>query len=483
MSPSPQSLPRPTDLRRGSVLIVTLVIAVAIAIALGSYLQLAQQTLRTATRAHYANVAMNLAETGLERGMVAISRELELGEAAWEHWTISADGRDAYRVFDGFDFGANTAGEVRVRVEDYQGVGAAVVLARSTVRLASGDTLERWLRVRCERSSPFANGLTGENVVVSGNGRYNSYSSKYGRYGALLADDTKNRSDRIFIGAAKLEMDPFFPGTTVIEGAVAVAGEESLKLAADAVIGPSGTSGTDAESVRFDFAMDFDDVTAPNYPGTTLSSITTSTTLPRTGDNAIILDGRKTFHYQISHGVLLTTEGAQLTIHDGTEENESGSAGVDVVLTVLSDVRITGPGTGIRVEGNSTLALYSSGDIIIRGAGVHNVGRPNQFQVWGTRPQTENVPQVVELLGHQGELASTVYGPNANVTVDGGASTAGRSVLGAVVGRKIKVANGSSFHYDESLRDSPHRFVYRVSQWEELSAAGQRAGATAALDF
>jgi hypothetical protein len=479
----PSARRRPSPSRRGSTLVVALIFATAIAITLGSYLHLAHNTLRISQRAHYHNVAMNLAETGLERGMLAISRTTDGSEGAWDGWTVSADGRDRYRTLTGFTYEGQTTGEVRVRVQDHHSHGSREVIARATLTVPGTSPIEKWVRITCGRTSPFGQGLIGRKVIISGDARFNSYDSARGDYAAALGDGSFNVNDQVFVGAARLEADSFSHGKLVLEGTVAVAGEQGLHLGSEADIGPFGTRGTSAGAVRHDFTRDYDDVAAPTAEGAIIAGITSSLTLPRATDLPSIVNGRKTYYYRITDGISLSGDDVRLLVRDVASSDDAAAAadGVDVVLIVWGNVTVSGGQAVIEVAPNHSLAIYTPDDIDIRGAGVANAGRPFQFQLWGTKPQTDPVPQQVDVTGHDGKLRGVIYAPNGDVVIKGAGGGASSALFGAIVGRDVKISG--DFHYDESLRQYDQRYVYRVTRWEELASAAQRAAVAGDLAF
>jgi hypothetical protein len=474
---------RPSPSRRGSTLVVALIFATAIAITLGSYLHLAHNTLRISQRAHYHNVAMNLAETGLERGMLAISRTADGSEGAWDGWTVSADGRDRYRALTGFTYEGQTTGEVRIRVKDHLSHGSREVIARATLTVPGTSPIEKWVRITCGRTSPFGQGLIGRKVVISGDARFNSYNSARGDYAAALGDGSINVNDQVFVGAARLEADSFSHGKLVLEGTVAVAGEQGLHLGSEADIGPFGTRGTSLGAVRHDFTRDYEDLVAPTVEGATITRITSSLRLPRAMDLPTIVNGRRTYYYRISDGINLAGDDVRLVVRNGASDDDGDGVadGVDVVLIVWGNVTVAGGQAVIEVAPHHSLAIYTPGDVDIRGAGVANEGRPFQFQVWGVKPQTDPVPQQVHVTGHDGELRAVIYAPNGDVVIKGAGGSAGSAMLGAVVARDVKISG--NFHYDESLRQYDQRSVYRVTRWEELASAAQRAAVAGDLAF
>src|SRR4051812_13002715 len=84
--------------QRGSVLIVALIFAAAIAISLASYLRLASTASKISYRSHYAGVAMNAAESGLEQAMWSINKQKVANASAWTGWDTTS-GITARRTF------------------------------------------------------------------------------------------------------------------------------------------------------------------------------------------------------------------------------------------------------------------------------------------------------------------------------------------------------------------------------------------------
>ena len=97
---------RPSNSRRGSLLIVAMLFSAIIAIALTSYIRLSRTTLNISNRAFYNNAAMNLAEQGLEEAMYSINKHVADATYTWAGWTIS--GNDAYREWTGVQLSQNT---------------------------------------------------------------------------------------------------------------------------------------------------------------------------------------------------------------------------------------------------------------------------------------------------------------------------------------------------------------------------------------
>src|ERR1051326_809935 len=77
--------------RRGSVLIVALLLAAIIGISLVSYLKLANGSLKQANRSFYANSGMNVAEVGLEQAIACFNQlDNTTVASAWSGWTLNS---------------------------------------------------------------------------------------------------------------------------------------------------------------------------------------------------------------------------------------------------------------------------------------------------------------------------------------------------------------------------------------------------------
>src|SRR4051812_19354120 len=104
--------------RKGSLLIVAMILSAIIAVSLTSYLNLGRTGLEISNRAFYNNGAMNLAENGLEQAVYALNTTATGGTYNWGNWHTS--GSNAYREWtDSGTFGAGAAGGVRAYIYNY----------------------------------------------------------------------------------------------------------------------------------------------------------------------------------------------------------------------------------------------------------------------------------------------------------------------------------------------------------------------------
>src|SRR6478736_2703983 len=120
--------------RRGSVLVIVLLVAALLALGVGSYLALNLSTARLARHSYQQNAAFQLAEAGSEEALWSFNQAHAGAASAWSDWTIQ--GTTALRKFSGFDLGGDTTGSVKVYVDNTQPAGrdrpSAVALATVT---------------------------------------------------------------------------------------------------------------------------------------------------------------------------------------------------------------------------------------------------------------------------------------------------------------------------------------------------------------
>ena len=461
---------RPDRRTRGALLIVALILCAIIGLSVTSYIQLGRTSLTVANRALYNNAAMNLAENGLEEAMYAINQDATVSTYSWDTagWTTS--GTEARRKWTGTRFDQNATGEVRVRVVNYTGTGTPVLYARSLVTLgggsAAGAAVEKWIKVTLLRTSKFANGLVAKDrISFSGDATVDSWESGY------PTTDTKYsagvRHDKGSVGSVSVSVSAVAVQNADIFGYAATGG--SLPT-----VGPNGRVGTfttalgtmDMSRVSTDFSANFDPVAQPTggtYVGaigsSTLGTAGTATTYSGT---AVSLSGAVTNKLVINGDVTLYLTAA------------AGTSAISV-----------GGNASIEITAGSSLVIYTAGNVSIAGNGVASggstagtVNNPTKFQLWGT--STSATLQTISVRGN-GVLSGLVYAPNASVSINGGGASG--EVLGSIVANDITVTGNTSFHYDESLVNFSSGNPFRVSEWNELTSAADRAALDAAMTW
>ncbi len=460
--------------RRGSVLLVALLLSAVIAISLGSFLNLATQSSQLSYRGFYTGSAMNAAETGLEEAMWAIQRRLAGDTGVWNRagWDLQSNGAVRRSINLGSVSGGATA-EVKVFVSSANLVGTdPFVIARGIVTPPRGPAVERWVQITLKKRSRFSTGLVARDLITfSGNNAFvDSYDS---RLGAYTPNSFANRFARGSAGSASIEVDRinFNLGNADVWGYVAVGTKttSSLRVGPNGTIGPFGTpQGTVAPGhVTTSFTANFEDIShPPAYTGAgayNITSISGSITLPRAGD--VAADDKK-FYYNVG-SINLSGNNAVLTIADNVVIRMTPTSGTAISVTGQGEIAIATPSAGKT----PSLEIFTEADVKIAGKGVVNSGRPQAFLLWGTRPQSRTTAQSIEITGN-GNLSAVVYAPNADVEMKGGGNSG--AVFGSVVAKNITLTGNSTFHFDESLAELDAGEPLGMHEWNEFVTFADR---------
>lgn len=451
MSLRPANLRPARRARRGSVLVVALLLMVGLALGLTSFLQLNLGSARLAARTHQQAAAFHLAEAGAEEALWSFNRAAHQQPGAWDGWTREEPA--ARRRFTGFDLGGNTRGEVQVHVNSTVLTAARpTILALASVQAPGERPVTRMLEVTLGRRTRFAAGLLAlERIAFAGtNVTVDSWDSDPDRDPATppVPYTPAVRNDRGSIASASVQSAAVLLNRANIWGRVATGGGAPQIGTGGSITGRDTPAGVAIDPARIttDFVANLPALTAP-VDGTLLAELGDTVGTPGTATRwrcpALNLNGRRT-------------------------------------LTVLGDVTLiftAGPGTNaINVMGSaeviipegSSLTVYVEGDIHVGGQGLTNRNpRPLSCQVYGV--STSPAGQTIRLAGN-GSLTAVVYAPNGDVTLNGNGD-----MMGAVVARNITLTGNAAFHYDESLADFGADMPYGVVRWRELDQADDRA--------
>lgn len=443
--------------QRGSALLTALIFALLIGVAAVSYLKLAASEYRSSVRASLYASSLNLAETGVEMGVEALAAQQTSG-STWKK-TVSNYLQDGGFVGDValVIFDANTANPVIYADGVVRGHPAGDVRKQVRVELSTGF-------------SPYARGFATRNgIQFNGSGvLFDSYNSKYGAYGDNLGISAplgygvagRNKNDDIFVASDRIGA---VGGTAVDQGNAHVYGYVAVSPTSTVSIGPNGVvtsyadGAHDASRVHGDFYADFPfeahpsgtyDGTHNSVSGPTLIVGSTSAENPK--------------YFDVS-SISLSGNGSTLNIVG------------HVVLVMSGDISVTGQG-GINITPTSSLQIYTASDVDIGGNGVVNAdGVPSSFSIYGTATNGTTsggslvAGQTIKVSGN-GQLAAAIYAPAADLTLNGGGRSG--SVMGGVVAFTATVTGGSSFHFDEALREEIRGDgIYTIESWLEMTSA------------
>ncbi len=460
---------------RGGLLITAMIFSAIIGLSIVSYIRLGRTTGQLSNRGLYNNAAMNLAENGLEEAMYSINQMVLGNASAWTGWTTAGAG--AQRKWTGTTFDQNATGQVRVYVDNYTGLVAPTLYARSTVTMGAGGgaPIEKWIMVQLIKTSKFSNGLVAkETISFSGNNAtVDSWDSNSDT--ASTADDVPYSAgvanDAGSVGSISVSVSAVAVQNADIWGYAATGGAVP-SVGSQGRVGPYGTSlgSMNPDYVSTDFSASFDAVTAPTgYTYTSAGAVGSNKTFPTDFPTATMQTDGKYYFDATSIG------GSNIVI--------SIAAGTKVVLKVAGDVDIKGGSGALNIGAGSTLEVYAGAAFKVAGQGIMNGGttsgtanNPINLQIYGTAPVSAT-KQDYQISGN-GALSAVVYAPNASVKINGNGD-----VMGSVVANDITVVGNALFHYDESLSNFGGGNPYRVGQWTELTNAAARTVVTPLLSF
>lgn len=433
---------------RGSVLVVALLVAALIALALGSYLNLNLTSARLAQRSFRHHAAFNLAEAGAEEALWSFNQTALKSPDAWNEWT--RDGGAAWRKINGFDFGANAKGSVKVYVDNVSPPSSTrpKIVSLSSVESPGQSPVTKMIEITLARRSPFANGLMARDSITFNGGRatVDSWDSDPDRDPSTpsVPYSTPVRNDRGSVASASVLNTAALLNNAVVWGYVST-GRELPQVGPTGLVGPFGTTtGTvDPSRVSTDFVAEFPVATAPE-DGTVISSFG-----PALGTLGTATSWRSS-HLRLSGNNTLTILGD-----------------VTLVLTAgpgIDALAISGNASIVIPQGSS-LRIYTEGDVRIAGNGVINENAaPAQFQLWGVATRRH----AVDVVGNA-RLRSVLHAPNADVSIKGNAT-----VEGSIVAHSITLNGNVEFHYDEALAHWGDGQPFGVSHWRSLSEETER---------
>lgn len=468
---------------RGSVLIVTMILAAIIGISLVSYIKISTNSFKLAQRSFYANSAMNYVEVGLEEATYCYNLldTTPVAADAWTSngWTIAAGSRSATRTFS-FTLNNNATATVKVWVDYYEPPptmqNPMMVVQTKLDPKDGGPSITKMVEVTLRRRSLYAIGLLARNFLtmkptVSTVDSWNANPTNSPTAAAIPYSVAVRRTNGT-VGSPNTAPNSVDIGSSKVYGYVATGGGSILYSPTAVVSGSFSGTGIDWTRVTYDFAANFVIPVTPT-PATTnwiTASITASTTLPRVGDTPNAADGRYYYTFAASANINLTGSNS-ITIAGPVTMLLNSHAGV-VAMNTVDSASITVNAT------NSSLYMYTNGHIDAYGTGgfLNNAGTASRCMVYGT--STTPLGQRIVLEGNNTiPPIVAIYAPNAAFRVDSNAF-----MCGAVVAWSIALNADTGFHFDESLLNVGGN-PFGITKWKELRTPAERAAYATKLAF
>jgi len=488
MNTRSQHLPRN---RRGSLLLVAMLLSAVTAIGIATYLQLGNASMQLAHRSFFENAAMNLAEGGLDQAMWCFEQARN-GNPGASAANFVIDGTNAHQTFEESDIGLNATGSVRVFVQYSDASLPPVVTARATVTPKTGSPIEKWVQVSLHTRSRFGDGMiakllidfNGNNVAADSWNSDTADSDGNPLTGAQTTYTHAVATDQATIASTQITAGAIGIGNADVLGYVAT-GDPSATAGSSKsmaiIVGPTGsilgtdsagkgvTGNIDPDRVASDFTYNFDQVeTNSSQPPlyTTVSPIwlTYSSSIAGTP----LGTAGTTTTYKLSNSIT-----GNLSI--------AANATVALIVPVGTTIKLNGS-DAITIPATSRLIIFAEGDLDISGKGLLNgSSSPTNVYIFGSVAAGGTAPssQTIKISGN-GNLNACVYAPNADIRIDGG-GTSGQ-VSGSFVGSTITMTGGGFFHYDTALKGLGGGPM-AISQWKELTTAAQRAAMEPSLSF
>lgn len=478
----------PRQTRRGSVLIVALLLAGIIGISLSSYLKLSITSLRAANRSFYSNSSVDYAEMGIERAM-ANFYAVTAGTAAataWSGWTLNSTTKEATRTFSSSSSssiyphpGPDATAAVRVYVRGYDYTGTPIIVAKATITPTDGAEINKFVKVTLRSRSLFSNGLVSRNSISwTGHPSADSWNSDPDNNPSTPAIAYSAaagvRAARCTVGCVATANGAIDLATGSVYGTVSSGGGT---ISGGSVISNSLTgTGIDPNCVSTDFSATFPTVTTPTPTTVNVATnVTTTTTYPSVAAGGMAMNASdNTYYYRFGPGTSIDVNGGgkNIQIAAGTKvtfimENHTGVTAINI-----------GGNSFLTVNAGASLTVYTNGELSMAGNGVVNSNvQPSACLIYGTRT---TAGQNITVSGN-GQLKAAVYAPQASVTANGGGVSG--QIQGSIVANAIIMHGGADFHYDEALGNLNAGAGVGVSEWRELQTAGERNVYSTALNF
>jgi hypothetical protein len=431
----------------GSVLVITLGLAIILGTTLGGYLYWARTQHVLVAESQSWNSALAIAEAGIEEGLA------QANVTFGTNYIPSIQTNWSQSLLGGGYYGPRTNGVANgfYSVILFPTNPGPTIISTGTVQVPyTGRTLTRAVMVTTTNVAAFGYGIMvrsnlttkGNNMLVdsydssdpyhSTNGLYDASTRKAGgsvaSSGGLINVQNANIYGKLFTG----------PSATYSIGNGSV-GDLTWNV-----------SGSIEPGWYFnDFNADFRDVVPPYTSGV-------DPTLPATklnlGTNTYVFLGGVSYYY---NGDFVMNQNETLYVQGGPS-----------VLYVTGNFNMKSQNACyISIAPGSSLTLYvgtTSGSAVSAAlTQVNTVGTPAAFQYYGL-PSNNSL-----VWNGNNNYVGTIYAPQADVSLGGGGNTI-LDYEGSIVANSASLNGHFDVHYDESLARSGPQAGYTVTSWQEL---------------
>ncbi len=402
--------------QRGSVLVMTLLVATIIGLSLISYLTLISNQRLSIARSAAWNDGVPVMEAGVEEALTQIHYNGYTNLSA-NQWTLGADGFYHKTRSVGSD-----GSYCQVAI---QPVNPPVIFSTAYVPAPLGRTggfVTRKVRVTTKKPPSGGGGITAKGSILlsGGSAWFDSFDSSLGPYSpANKGSNGVAVSNSGAVGAISLTGGATIYGSTITGPGGTV------------TMNPGTVTGSTSEH---DANVQFNDVTAPFVWGTGLTPA--SGTVNGTNYNYVLSSG----NYNLPGGI---------NIGGGHSMIVTGNA----VLYVNGKFDTSGSGLIYLAQGAS-LQFYVDGALTLSSGIVNATGFAKNLSIYGLINCT-----TVTISGSQ-VFIGTVYAPEANFTFSGSSGS-----YGAFTASTVTISGSGGVHYDQNLSPGGD---YVAASWNEL---------------
>ncbi len=410
--PPPRTEPRKKLQQCGSVLVVTMIFIMTLAVIVESYLRMVQNSYQLTARSQCWNAALAIAEAGVEESLASLNSgnyfnvlSRQFNNGSYQAWFFSASATNR-----------------------------AYIKSTGTVMVPkTGDTVSRTVIVRSVQSAMFTMGLVAiNNIQFNGNGvatdSWNSFDptqSSNGLYNGYVGNhgDVASVKGIVNIGNHIINGNLWLGGNAIFTGA------------------PANVTGT----IYTDANLYFPDVSLPAATGLGWQNAPQITT--GSGDSTV------TIHDITTSGFYTINDTYPVTVEPGV------TATLDIKPSIWNPttVNINGGTTN-----SGTLNIYQeSGSITLSGNsnGGASGNRPENLYVFG-------LPAVTSItLSGTSSFVGAIYSPEAVLNLNGGGNN--KNLIGAAVVNSVTLNGHYDFHYDTALATNGLSRGFVVASWQE----------------
>lgn len=417
----------------GSILLGALVIGGLLGVSLAGYLKLVSFENRLSSRSQLWNMAMPVAESGIDEALAHLNSTNNLYS---NNWSID-DSTGCYvktnwLTTNSFYFVtiSNALNLPVIRSEGY---------VRDSI---SSNWIVRRVMVIVRRGSPFFRAMLSVNDIRANGNRLtvDSFDSTDPMYSLNGAYTSARRKDNGDIGSIFGNIDI---GNADIYGRAGVGPNGKIYVGAQGSIGSNAWHAAGYKGIQPGMASyDLTAVIQDTYPPYSTGLAPTSGQVNGVNYEYLLGSG----NYYLSS---LQLSGQQKVLVTG-----------QATLFVNGPIKFSGQSTLI-IATNASLKLYVNGTADLTGQGVLNANNSStNFFLIGLPGCTS-----IDLRGNS-TMRGIVYAPYANFSLRGGGNN-DEDFVGAVVCKSVNMRGHFNFHYDEAIRNLQWNSTCQVVSWTE----------------